>query len=149
MLRSWAGIGRRARGARASTVLLCAAFTLLPVACAGRAQLRAGVVHDYPVYYVDAPPRIYRYPSAYYHGRPAYLVGNRWYYESPRGWVIFREEPRELRTYRERRIVSGARVRQREREERRARPHQRRRRTPYDARRDEPTQRRRRTVDPD
>jgi hypothetical protein len=59
---------------------------------------RAQVLYDYPVVYVDdVPPGVYERPSAYYHGRPAYLVGSRWYYRSESGWVYFREEPIELR----------------------------------------------------
>jgi hypothetical protein len=45
----------------------------------------------------DAPPGVYESPTAYYRGRPAYLVGTRWYYPSEGGWVYFRDEPRELR----------------------------------------------------
>jgi hypothetical protein len=62
---------------------------------------RTAVLYDYPVVYVDeVPTRIYENPSANYRGRPAYLVGTRWYYRSDRGWVYFREEPSELRTAR-------------------------------------------------
>ena len=67
------------------------------------AHARGEVVYDYPVTYVDAAPaRIETYPRTYYHGRPAYLVDNRWYYRSNERWVYFREEPRELRDYRTR-----------------------------------------------
>jgi hypothetical protein len=74
------------------------------------AHARGEVLYDYPVVYVDrAPPRIESYPSTYYHGRPAYLVDGRWYYRNDRNWVVFREEPRELRTYRVRRAPAGQR----------------------------------------
>ena len=91
-------------------VIACAAILCaVPLGCAGSAQLRTGEVYDYPVYYVDEPPpRIQHYPQARYHGRPAYLVRDRWYYSTPRGWAYFREEPRELRAYRERRQVRRA-----------------------------------------
>jgi hypothetical protein len=56
------------------------------------------VIYDYPVVAVHTPPPgIHEHPSVVYHGRPAYLVGTRWYYPSEHGWVYFREEPDELR----------------------------------------------------
>lgn len=65
---------------------------------------RTRVLYSYPVVEVDtAPARIYESPRVMYHGRPAYLVGSRWYYPSGDRWVYFREEPRELRHYREQR----------------------------------------------
>jgi hypothetical protein len=147
-----ASIARRAAsGRRMLAVAACA--TLLASAslgCAGSTQLRAGLIFDYPVYYVERPPpRIRRYPLAYYHGRPAYLVEGRWYYSTPRGWAVFRREPRELRYYRENR--SALRYDDRYRSPRRHRadePTQRRHRD-WDARRDEPTERRYRRIDPD
>ena len=89
--------------------IACAAIlSSMPLGCGGGAQLRTGEVYDYPVYYVEEPPpRIQRYPQTSYHGRPAYLVEDRWYYSTPRGWAYFREEPHELRAYRERRHVRG------------------------------------------
>jgi hypothetical protein len=141
----------RAAKARALAVALCS--TLLATAslgCAGGTQLRGGIVFDHPVYYVDRPPpRLRRRPIAYYHGRPAYLVEGRWYYSSPRGWVVFRREPRELRRVREAR--SARRYDDRDRSQRRYRsdePAQRRQRESRDARRDEPTERRYRRLDP-
>jgi hypothetical protein len=122
------------------------AFMLLPLVGCGGAQLTAGVVFDYPVYYVDGPPpRIYDHPSVYYRGRPAYLVNDRWYYRTQRGWVYFREEPRELRAYRDRRhVVPAERRSDRFRgKPPRAEPSERRR---YHAH-DEPTQRRYRADD--
>lgn len=60
---------------------------------AGEAEL----VDGHTVVRVEAlPPDIHAYPRVYYHGGYAYLVGDRWYYDSPRGWVIFRSEPRVL-----------------------------------------------------
>jgi hypothetical protein len=146
------GAGRAARGQRACAITLCSLLLAsAPLGCAGSTQLRAGVVYDYPVYYLDAPPAsIWRYPRAYYHGRPAYLVEGRWYYSSPRGWAVFRREPRELRDYRENR--SALRYEDRYRSPRRDRPTeptQRRHRESWDAPSDEPSQRRQRRVDPD
>ncbi|MEY2930084.1 MAG: hypothetical protein RL033_833 [Pseudomonadota bacterium] len=64
--------------------------------------VHARVLFSYPVVHVEsAPPRVYERPHTVYRGRNAYLVDNRWYYPSERGWVYFREEPRELRRYRE------------------------------------------------
>jgi len=60
------------------------------------------VLYSYPVVEVDTVPvRIYESPRTTYHGHPAYLVGTRWYYSSGGRWVYFREEPRELRHFRE------------------------------------------------
>jgi hypothetical protein len=59
---------------------------------------RSAVLYDYGVVYVDdAPYGVHDSPAVYYHGRPAYLVGTRWYYRSNDGWLYFRDEPRELR----------------------------------------------------
>ncbi len=56
------------------------------------------VLYDYPVVYVDsAPSDVYDSPQVVYNGRPAYLVGSRWYYPADGGWVYFDREPRELR----------------------------------------------------
>jgi hypothetical protein len=67
------------------------------------AHARGEVVYDYPVTYVErAPARIETYPRAEYHGRPAYLVDGRWYYQNNRRWVVFEDEPGELREYRSR-----------------------------------------------
>jgi hypothetical protein len=67
------------------------------------AHARGEVVYDYPVTYVErAPARIETYPRAEYHGRPAYLVDGRWYYQNNRRWVVFEDEPGELRQYRSR-----------------------------------------------
>ncbi|KYF74783.1 hypothetical protein BE17_37835 [Sorangium cellulosum] len=45
-------------------------------------------------------PGIYAYPHVHYHGGDAYLVGDRWYYDGPSGWVVFRSEPRALAEHR-------------------------------------------------
>jgi hypothetical protein len=82
-------------------------FLFSPLSCTGSAQVRTGFVYDYPVVYAERmPARIRYYPRVYYRGRPAYLVRNRWYYETPRGWVFFRDEPRELRRFRRDRVES-------------------------------------------
>jgi hypothetical protein len=90
--------------------LMLALATVLP-GCFAHA--RGEMVYDYDAEYVETvPPRIERYPRTYYHGRPAYLVDGRWYYNSNRRWVVFRDEPVELREYRVRRApayVAGPR----------------------------------------
>jgi hypothetical protein len=54
-------------------------------------------VYSYRVVAVDSPPGpIYQSPRVDYHGSPAYLVGDRWYYQDRGRWVYFREEPPEL-----------------------------------------------------
>src|SRR5262245_22839042 len=64
--------------------------------------VRAQVLFSYPVVHVEsAPVRVYERPHVVYRGRHAYLVDGRWYYPSDGGWVYFREEPTELRRYRE------------------------------------------------
>jgi hypothetical protein len=55
-------------------------------------------------YIVDRAPRVpadvRRRPSAPFRGSYAYYVDGRWYYPSSQGWVVFREEPRELARWR-------------------------------------------------
>lgn len=58
------------------------------------------VVYEYPAEYVEPPPRVEYYPSVYYRGAPAYLVEGRWYYRTRDRWIVFRDEPAELRSYR-------------------------------------------------
>jgi len=86
---------------RLAGALLCATALVGVTGCTATVTARparAQVIYDYPVVYVDeAPPDVYAQPSVYYHGRPAYLVGTRWYYPSESGWVYFRDEPVELR----------------------------------------------------
>src|SRR5688572_20865125 len=86
------------------------------------AHARGEVVYGEPVTVVEtAPPRIERYPRYVYHGRPAYLVDGRWYYHDDRDrWVVFRDEPRELRDYRVSRVPAYARHDGRRYEDRRS-----------------------------
>lgn len=80
----------------------CAALlTITSVGCAGSATMRTGVVYNDPVVYVETVPSyVYQQPAVYYRGYPAYWVDNRWYYQSPSGWVVFRREPAHLHQYR-------------------------------------------------
>jgi hypothetical protein len=135
---------------RRGRAIACAAMlSSVPLGCGGGTQLRAGVVYDYPVYYVEEPPpRIHYYPQTRYHGRPAYLVEDRWYYSTPRGWAYFREEPRELRAYRQQRHVRRAAPIP-QRRYRADEPERRSYREPRDTRPEEPTEGRRRRHESD
>jgi hypothetical protein len=83
------------------TTLALASAGLATAACTGATQVEGTLVYDYPAVYVDPPPDyVYYEPRVYYRGRYAYLVDDRWYYPTDRGWVVFREEPRELQRYR-------------------------------------------------
>jgi hypothetical protein len=75
------------------------ALTAALPGCVAHAQ--GELVADYPAEYVEyVPPRIEYYPRTYYRGSPAYLVDGRWYYRTHDRWIVFREEPGELRNYR-------------------------------------------------
>jgi hypothetical protein len=69
--------------------------------CAGKTRAQGTIVYDYPAVYVESvPANTVYHPRVQYRGRYAYLVDGRWYYPADRGWVVFREEPRELMRYR-------------------------------------------------
>jgi len=75
------------------------ALTAVLPGCVAHAE--GALVADYPAEYVESvPPRIEYYPRTYYRGSPAYLVDGRWYYRTHDRWIVFREEPAELRDYR-------------------------------------------------
>lgn len=124
---------------KTGVALLAAGLLTASAACTGEAQLRTGVVYDYPVAYVSRPPpRYWYYPHREYRGRPAYLIHGRWYYSSPHGWAVFRREPTELRRYRERRNEDAPRRASRPRyldRGRRELPDRDRRREPTEIRR--------------
>jgi hypothetical protein len=88
---------------RLSRLLACCAVLAYigGTGCAGTTRAQGTLVYGYPAVYVETVPAhtVYQ-PRVYYRGRYAYLVGGRWYYPGERGWVVFREEPRELRRYR-------------------------------------------------
>lgn len=97
-------------GKALASSLLAAAALLGGTGCAATVTatpVRARVLYSYPVVHVEsAPVAVYDSPRVHYHGRPAYLVGSRWYYPAEGGWVYFTQEPRELRAYREKRSYS-------------------------------------------
>jgi hypothetical protein len=81
---------------------LCLGLSAILPGCVAHA--RGTLVYDHEAEYVDAAPeRVEYYPHTYYRGEPAYLVDGRWYYHSNRRWVVFHDEPPELREYRVRR----------------------------------------------
>jgi hypothetical protein len=51
-------------------------------------------------WYVEPPPDISVYPHVWYDGRWVYLVQGSWYAPTAQGWIILRDEPRELGRYR-------------------------------------------------
>ncbi|WP_437754770.1 hypothetical protein [Sorangium sp. So ce1389] len=70
--------------------------------CLGTVATEGFVVSGYPAARVEAVPvEIAAYPRVYFRGTYAYLVGDEWYYPTNRGWVVFEEEPVELRRYRQ------------------------------------------------
>ena len=78
---------------------LCAALASVTgcTATVTATPARSAVLYDHSGVYVDdAPPGVYVSPCVRFRGRPAYLVGTRWYYPSERGWVYFSDEPVEL-----------------------------------------------------
>jgi len=93
-------LNRRGASALLSAIAASAVVAALALGASG-CTLSAGtqgeLVYGHPVVRVDAPPPdIQVYPRVYYQGGYAYLVGDAWYYYTPRGWVYFRSEPREL-----------------------------------------------------
>jgi hypothetical protein len=104
--------------ARWTRCLGVGAMTLATFALGGCAATVSTAV---PVWEVDGyavaqagtvPIQIETYPRVYYRDRWAYLVDGYWYYPSARGWVIFREEPRELARWRTRIYSEPQRYRQ-------------------------------------
>jgi hypothetical protein len=109
-----------------------AAVAFGALGCAVHARTGAAVYAEEPVVDVETaavPVDVYAYPHYYYHGRVVYLVEDRWYTQSPRGWVVYRSEPTQLRSYRTR--YYETRRARRAPEYGTPRPHQRRRYHPY------------------
>lgn len=89
----------------ARSVLTAAALGLgasLLTGCLATVGTEGYVVSGYPAVRAEAVPvEIAAYPRVYFRGTYAYLVDGQWYYPTNRGWVIFEEEPAELRRYRQ------------------------------------------------
>ncbi|XXX75794.1 hypothetical protein WMF30_49910 [Sorangium sp. So ce134] len=80
---------------------LVAGASLL-VGCLGTVGAEGYVVSGYPAARAEVVPvEIAAYPRVYFRGTYAYLVDDQWYYPTNRGWVVFEEEPAELRRYRQ------------------------------------------------
>ncbi|MRG93390.1 hypothetical protein [Polyangium spumosum] len=76
---------------------------------AARVPVGYGSVYGYSV--VDpggVPYDIYNYPSYFWNGSYAYLVGSSWYYPHGGNWVVFQDEPWDLYQYRRSRPVQVA-----------------------------------------
>jgi hypothetical protein len=98
----------RARRRRAATfcggaILALGLLVLAGTGCAATVGAEGAVIYGYPTVYAEiGPADLSVYPRVYYRGAYAYLIDGSWYYPTPRGWVIFREEPMELYRYRTR-----------------------------------------------
>ncbi len=87
-------------GSLVAVVVLGAAGALLG-GCVAEVQERPLMVADEPAVVATAVPvDIETYPHVVYRGSVAYYVGDRWYYRTPTGFVVFRHEPVELVRYR-------------------------------------------------
>lgn len=74
----------------------------LLVGCLGTVGAEGYVVSGYPAVRAEVVPvEITAYPRVFFRGTYAYLVDGQWYYPTNRGWVIFEQEPVELRHYRQ------------------------------------------------
>ncbi|WP_234023081.1 hypothetical protein [Sorangium cellulosum] len=70
--------------------------------CFGTAGAEGFVVSGHPAVRAEVVPvQITAYPRVYFRGAYAYLVDGAWYYPTNRGWVVFEEEPDQLRRYRQ------------------------------------------------
>jgi hypothetical protein len=94
--------GRLRRYAAAAAAALALGAGAAPLAgCVATVGTEGGVLYGYPVARTEiVPVEITTYPRVYYQGRYAYFVNDRWYYPSDTGWVVFREEPVELKRHR-------------------------------------------------
>jgi hypothetical protein len=92
-----------------STAWISGVAGLSIVMASGCGPLR---VEGYRVHSARAVPgtsALETYPHVTYEDRDAYLLGSEWYYrDRSYGWVVFDEEPPELRAYRERTFALGS-----------------------------------------
>lgn len=89
------------RIARAGAIALGIGIATL-AGCVGTVGTEGYIAAGHPVVRAEiVPAEITAYPRVYYRGTYAYLVGGVWYYPTNRGWMIFEEEPVELRRYRQ------------------------------------------------
>ena len=95
-----------ARGNKGIFAVLTALAGLMALGAAGcEATFRPGpLTASWEVggaWVAEPPDDITRYPHVWYEGRWVYLVDGFWYAPTARGWIVLREEPRELGRYRE------------------------------------------------
>lgn len=77
--------------------LAASAVALLASGCVATVGTEAEFEYGAPVVAVqEVPVDVYAYPSVVYRDGYAYYVRDRWYYNGPRGWVLFRTAPPEL-----------------------------------------------------
>jgi hypothetical protein len=102
--RSWVNLSSTGRTGGFGCLLGVLALPLSSSGCTATAGVGADVeyAYDYPVYEVQTVPvAIEAYPRYYYRGSYVYLVDGRWYHQRPGGrWVVYREEPPQLRAHR-------------------------------------------------
>jgi hypothetical protein len=100
---------------RAPLALLAFAGVTALAGCTGTIGTGGAVVYGYPTAYAEVEPvQVETYPRVMYRGSYAYLVDGSWYYRNSGRWVVFRQEPPELRHYRTR-TVEPPRVYERDR----------------------------------
>lgn len=98
-------VRRRLRSLSAMRSALAAAAlgagAALIAGCLGTVGAEGFIVSGHPAVRAEVVPvEITAYPRVYFRGTYAYLVDGRWYYPTNHGWVVFEEEPAELRRYR-------------------------------------------------
>jgi hypothetical protein len=93
---------RESKGISVVLGVVAAAIVLAGSGCtATLAPEPVAFTYDEPVVRAQVVPAdIYAYPRVYYGGTYVYLVNGRWYEPTARGWMVYRQEPRELRRYR-------------------------------------------------
>jgi hypothetical protein len=97
--------GLFARGNPRSRVAFTALAGLVALAAAGcEATFTPGPLtatwDTGAVWYVEPPLDASQYPHVWYGDRWVYLIDGSWYAPTAQGWIILREEPRELGRYR-------------------------------------------------
>lgn len=89
-----------ARARLLRVAMAAVAVASMGVACAPRARPGPDV-YGYTVEHATTDSTtIQRGPRVYFRGGFAYLVHDRWHYRTEEGWVVFVEEPEELRRQR-------------------------------------------------
>jgi hypothetical protein len=87
------------RIARASIVVALALAVATLIGCEIGAP-EPVCVGGYSAVFATPPADVYLYPRASFAGRNAFWVHDRWFYDGPQGWVIFRQEPPPLQRFR-------------------------------------------------